>query len=210
MILDILRQGPVIPVIVLDDAAQAVPLARALVDGGLRVLEITLRTPAAPQAIRAIAREVPDATVGAGTIVTVEDLNLARDAGAKFGVSPGAAPELLAAVRASGLPFLPGVMTPSEMMAAQAAGHVTLKFFPAAQAGGPEALKAASAPFPQLRFCPTGGITLATAPEYLDLPNVVCVGGTWLAPPALLRAGDWAGITRLAQQAAALRTPPAG
>lgn len=203
--LDILRDGPVIPVIVIDDAAQAVPLARALVDGGVRVLEITLRTKAAPAAIRAIAREVPDAIVGAGTITRLEDLKLAQDAGARFGVSPGATPELMAAARAAGLPFLPGVMTPTDMLVALAADYSALKFFPAAPAGGVAALKAMSGPFPRLSFCPTGGIDLATAPDYLALPNVACVGGSWLTPPALVQRRDWAGITRLAKQASALR-----
>lgn len=203
--LDILRESPVLPVLVVDDPAHAVPLARALIDGGVRVLEITLRTPGALDSIRAIAREMPEAIVGAGTILDAHDLQAARDAGARFGVSPGATPVLLAAARASGLPFLPGAMTSSDMMAARAAGYSTLKFFPAAQAGGVEALKALSGPFPQLRFCPSGGISLADASKYLALPNVVCVGGSWLTPPALVEAQDWAGITRLAKQAAALR-----
>lgn len=204
-VLNIFRAGSVLPVIVIDDAAQAVPLARALLDGGVRMLEITLRTPAAPAAIRAILRDVPEALIGAGTILNADDLKLAREVGAHFGASPGATPKLLEAARASGLPFLPGVMTPSETMLAQAAGYTVLKFFPAAQAGGVPALKALSGPFPQLRFCPTGGINLAAAPEYLALPNVVCVGGSWLTPPALVQARDWAGITRLAKQAAAVR-----
>jgi 2-dehydro-3-deoxyphosphogluconate aldolase/(4S)-4-hydroxy-2-oxoglutarate aldolase len=194
------------PVIVIDDAAQAVPLARALVNGGLRVLEITLRTEAASAAIRAIAREVPEAIVGAGTVTDADDLHQAQEAGARFGASPGATPELLAAARASGMPFLPGVMTPSDIMAALAAGYSALKFFPAVPAGGIGALQALGGPFPQISFCPTGGITPAHAPEYLALPNVVCVGGSWLTPPGLLRLRDWAGITRLAQQAAALQT----
>jgi 2-dehydro-3-deoxyphosphogluconate aldolase/(4S)-4-hydroxy-2-oxoglutarate aldolase len=206
--LEILRNGPVMPVIVIDDAALAVPLARALVEGGLRVLEVTLRTPAAAAAIRAIAREVPDAIVGAGTVLSPGDLQLARAAGARFGVSPGASPALLAAARSGGLPFLPGVMTPSDTMLAVAAGYATLKFFPADAAGGVRALKALGGPFPQAMFCPTGGISFASAPEYLALPNVVCVGGSWLTPPALLQARDWAGITHLAQQAAALRPSP--
>lgn len=204
-VLELLRAGPVMPVIVIEDAALAVPLARALVDGGLRVLEVTLRTPAAVDAIRAIARDVPQAIVGAGTILNPLDLLQAREAGARFGVSPGATHELLAAAR--GWPFLPGVATPSEAMAALAAGYNALKFFPAAQAGGVAMLKAFAGPLPQLTFCPTGGITSATAPEYLALPNVACVGGSWLTPATLLRARDWAGITRLAAQAAALRPP---
>ncbi len=204
---ELLRAGPVMPVIVIDDAAQAVPLARALVDGGVRVLEVTLRTPAALEAIRAIAREVPDAIVGAGTILNPADLQSARDAGAQFGVSPGATPALLQAAHAAGWPFLPGVMTPSDLIAALAAGYATVKFFPAAQAGGVPMLKALGGPFPQVSFCPTGGITLATAPDYLALPNVACVGGSWLTPASLLHARDWAGITKLAAQAAALHRP---
>ena len=204
---DLLRAAPVMPVIVIDDAAQAVPLARALVAGGIRVLEVTLRTPAALQAIRAIAKEVPDAIVGAGTIINAHDLQQAREAGAQFGVSPGATPELLALGRAGDWPYLPGVMTPSDLMAALAAGYNTLKFFPAAQAGGIPMLKALGGPFPQVTFCPTGGITPATAPDYLALPNVACVGGSWLTPAALLHARDWAGITKLAAQAAALPRP---
>ena len=204
---DLLRAAPVMPVIVIDDAAQAVPLARALVEGGIRVLEVTLRTPAALQAIRAIAREVPDAIVGAGTIINAHDLQQAREAGARFGVSPGATPELLALGRAGDWPYLPGVMTPSDLMAALAAGYNTLKFFPAAQAGGIPMLKALGGPFPQVTFCPTGGITPATASDYLALPNVACVGGSWLTPAALLRARDWPAITRLAAQAAALPRP---
>jgi 2-dehydro-3-deoxyphosphogluconate aldolase / (4S)-4-hydroxy-2-oxoglutarate aldolase len=203
--LDLLKIGPVMPVIVIEDAAQAVPLAKALVAGGVRVLEVTLRTPAAAESIRAIAREVPDAIVGAGTILNPHDLELARQAGARFGVSPGATPELLAAAR--GWPYLPGVATPSDVMAALAAGYSVLKFFPAQQAGGVAMLKALHGPFPQLVFCPTGGITPATAPDFLALPNVACVGGSWLTPGALLKSQDWVGITRLAAQAAALPRP---
>lgn len=202
---DILKAGPVMPVIVIEDAAQAVPLARALLAGGVRVLEVTLRTAAALEAIRAIAREVPQALVGAGTILNAQDLHQAREAGASFGVSPGATPELLRAAAEGGWPFLPGVATASEAMAALAAGHTALKFFPAAQAGGVAMLKALAGPLPQLVFCPTGGITTATAPDYLALPNVACVGGSWLTPAALLRAGDWAAITRLAAEAVALK-----
>lgn len=204
--LDILKAGPVIPVIVIDDAAQAVPLARALLAGGVRVLEVTLRTPAALQAIRRIAREVPEALVGAGTILNPEDLRLALEAGARFGISPGATPELMRAARDAALPFLPGVATASEAMTALAAGFSAMKFFPAAQAGGVAMLKALGGPLPQLRFCPTGGITPATAPDYLHLPNVACVGGSWLTPADRVAAGDWAAITALAQQAAALQS----
>ncbi len=204
---EILAASPVMPVIVIDEPASAVPLARALVAGGIRVLEVTLRTAAALDAIRAIVAEVPDALVGVGTIVSPADLDAARAAGARFGVSPGANAELLAAARDSGLPFLPGVMTPSDVVAAVAAGFDTLKLFPAKQAGGVGMLKALGGPFPQLRFCPTGGIDLASAPEFLALPNVACVGGSWLTPADKVKAGDWAAITRLAADAAALRRP---
>jgi 2-dehydro-3-deoxyphosphogluconate aldolase/(4S)-4-hydroxy-2-oxoglutarate aldolase len=202
---DVVCAAPVIPVIVLERAADAVPLARALLSGGLPVIEVTLRTDAALEAIRAIAREVPQAIVGAGTVRGRADLDAARDAGARFAVSPGATAELLAAGRESGLPLLPGAMTPSEVIAAVAAGYDTLKLFPAAQAGGVDMLKALAGPFPHVKFCPTGGISLASAPEYLALPNVCCVGGSWIAPPASIRAADWASITRLALQARRLR-----
>lgn len=204
---EILAASPVMPVIVIDQLASAVPLARALVAGGIRVLEVTLRTAAALDAIRAIVAEVPEALVGVGTIVNPADLDAARAAGARFGVSPGANAELLAAARDSGLPFLPGVMTPSDVINALAAGFDTLKLFPAKQAGGVGMLKALGGPFPQLRFCPTGGIDLASAPEFLALPNVACVGGSWLTPADKVNAGDWAAITRLAADAAALRRP---
>ncbi|HWY72106.1 MAG TPA: bifunctional 4-hydroxy-2-oxoglutarate aldolase/2-dehydro-3-deoxy-phosphogluconate aldolase [Burkholderiaceae bacterium] len=202
---DVVCAAPVIPVIVLERAADAVPLARALLSGGLPVIEVTLRTDAALEAIRAIAREVPQAIVGAGTVRGRADLDAARDAGARFAVSPGATAELLAAGRESGLPLLPGAMTPSEVIAAVAAGYDTLKFFPAVQAGGVEMLKALAGPFPHVKFCPTGGISLASAPDYLALPNVCCVGGSWIAPPASIHAADWASITRLALQARRLR-----
>jgi 2-dehydro-3-deoxyphosphogluconate aldolase/(4S)-4-hydroxy-2-oxoglutarate aldolase len=201
----ILSSGPVIPVIVIEDAAYAVPLARALVAGGVRVLEVTLRTAAAIDSIRAIVDAVPEALVGAGTLISESDIRRAQAAGACFGVSPGATPSLLAAAAESGLPLLPGVMTPSEVIAAIDAGYTALKLFPAAQAGGIGMLKALKGPFPQLRFCPTGGISPASAPDFLALPNVACVGGSWLTPPELIEAGDWAGITRLAQQSLQLR-----
>ncbi|HEV3018391.1 MAG TPA: bifunctional 4-hydroxy-2-oxoglutarate aldolase/2-dehydro-3-deoxy-phosphogluconate aldolase [Burkholderiaceae bacterium] len=201
----IVSVAAVIPVIVLERAADGVPLARALLAGGLPVLEVTLRTGAALDGIEAIAREVPQAIVGAGTVLGRADLEAARSAGARFAVSPAATPELLAAGRAGGLPLLPGVMTPSEVAAAAAAGYDTLKFFPAVQAGGVEMLKALAGPFPQVIFCPTGGISLATAPDYLALPNVCCVGGSWIAPLASIRSHDWTSITRLASQARQLR-----
>ncbi len=201
----VLGLAPVIPVVVLEDAADAVPLARALVAGGLSAIEVTLRTPAALDAIRAIADEVPDAVVGAGTLLNPEQVAAARAAGARFLVSPGWSPRLLGALRDSGLPFLPGVSTASEVVTLLDEGVTELKFFPAAAAGGTAYLKALAAPLPQARFCPTGGITLASAPGYLALPNVGCVGGTWMLPADALTAKDWARIERLAHEAAALR-----
>ncbi len=203
---ELMRIGPVIPVIVIEQVEQAVPLARALVAGGARVLEITLRTSAALRAIEAIAKEVEGAIVGVGTITRADDFDRAIKAGAVFGVSPGLTTELVAAARDSGLSLLPGVMTPSEVIAARAAGFTELKLFPAQQAGGLGMLKALGGPFPDLTFCPTGGITVETAPAYLALPNVGCVGGSWLTPPAALAAGDWARITRLASASAAWRS----
>jgi 2-dehydro-3-deoxyphosphogluconate aldolase / (4S)-4-hydroxy-2-oxoglutarate aldolase len=204
-VLEVMRTGPVIPVIVIDDLAQAVPLARALVAGGVRVLEVTLRTAAGIDAIRAIARDVPDAIVGVGTLTAPEDFEAARSAGAKFGVSPGLTPALVQGARESGLALLPGVMTPSDVIAARSAGFRQLKLFPAQQAGGIGMLKAMSGPFPDVTFCPTGGVTEETAPEFLALPNVACVGGSWLTPKAAVQAGDWKQITQLAARAAALR-----
>jgi 2-dehydro-3-deoxyphosphogluconate aldolase/(4S)-4-hydroxy-2-oxoglutarate aldolase len=205
LIADVVSAGPVIPVIVLEDAAYAVPLARALLAGGVTVLEVTLRTGAALQGIGAIAREVPQAIVGAGTVLNAGDLAAAREAGARFAVSPGSTASLLEFARSSGLPLLPGVMTPSEVIAAVAAGYRILKFFPAAQGGGVDMLKALAGPLPEVKFCPTGGISLANASEYLALPNVCCVGGSWIAPAESIRASDWAAITRLASQAQRLR-----
>lgn len=201
----LLGASPVMPVIVLDKVADAVPLARALVAGGIRVLEVTLRTAAALDSIRAIAAEVPDALVGAGTVVTPADLAAAAEAGASFAVSPGASADLLRAGREASIPLLPGVMTPSDVINALAAGYTAMKLFPAAQAGGIGMLKALGGPFPQVRFCPTGGIDAASAPAFLALPNVACVGGSWLTPADRVRAGDWAAITELARAAAALR-----
>jgi len=203
--LELAGHGPVIPVIVLDRVDDAVPLARALVAGGVRVLEVTLRTPAALAAIEAIARGVPDAIVGAGTLRSAADARAARDAGSAFGVSPGYTAAVGAACREIGLPLLPGVATASEVMAAQADGLSFLKFFPATAAGGLPLLKALAGPFPDVAFCPTGGITPETAPQFLALPNVRVCGGSWLTPPAAVAAGDWARITQLARAAAALR-----
>jgi len=203
--LEVLAAGPVMPVVVIDDPAMAVPLARALVAGGIRAIEITLRTPGALEAVRAIADEVPDAIPGVGTVLTAADLDAAIAAGARFAISPGATPALLAAARAGGLPYIPAIATASELMAAMAAGFSVCKFFPAAQAGGVEALKSLAGPFPHARFCPTGGIDAASAPAYLALPSVVCVGGSWIAPRAAIAAGDFTTIERLARAAAALR-----
>ena len=204
-ILDIMRTGPVIPVIVIDRLEDAVPLARALVAGGVRVLELTLRTPVALQAIEAIANEVEGAIIGVGTITRPEDFDASLKAGALFGVSPGLTPELVAAAWDSALPLLPGVMTPSDVIAARAAGFTELKLFPAQQAGGVGMLQALSGPFPDLRFCPTGGISATTAPQFLALPNVACVGGSWLTPGDAVASRDWGRITTLARGTADLR-----
>jgi 2-dehydro-3-deoxyphosphogluconate aldolase/(4S)-4-hydroxy-2-oxoglutarate aldolase len=201
---NVMRVGPVIPVIVIEHLAQAVPLARALVAGGVSVLEVTLRTPVALAAVRAIVDEVPEAIVGVGTLTRPEDMAQALEAGARFGVSPGLTPALVEAARDRGLPLLPGVMTPSEIIAARLAGFRELKLFPAQQAGGVGMLKALAGPFPDVTFCPTGGITAETAPEFLALPNVACVGGSWLTPQAALAAADWQAITALAKLASAL------
>lgn len=202
---DVMQSGPVIPVIVLDDVKQAVPLARALVAGGIRVLEVTMRTPVALDCIRAMRAEVPEAIVGAGTITRGTDLEAAIAAGSQFGVSPGATPDLLRRISDSGLPFLPGSMTPSDVMLRREAGYTRLKLFPAQQAGGIGMLKALASVFPDVRFCPTGGIDANSAPAFLALPNVACVGGSWIVPADRIKAGDWAAITRLAQQARGLR-----
>lgn len=201
----VLDLAPVVPVVVLEDAADAVPLARALVAGGLPAIEVTLRTAAALDAIRAIAAEVPDAVVGAGTVISPRNVSDTVAAGARFLVSPGWTDALLDAMKASGVPFLPGVSTTSEVVALLERGVTEMKFFPAGAAGGTAYLKALSAPLPQARFCPTGGISLASAPSYLALPNVGCVGGSWMVPADAVAAGDWARVERLAAEAAALR-----
>lgn len=203
--LELATYGPVIPVIVMDRLEDAVPLAEALVAGGVRVLEVTLRTPVALAAIEAIARAVPEAVVGAGTVRSARDAQAAHDAGSRFAVSPGFTPELGRACQDIGLPLLPGVATPSEVMQAQAEGYHFLKFFPATAAGGVPMLKALAGPFPDVAFCPTGGITPETAPQFLALPNVKACGGSWLTPADAVRDGDWPRITRLAQEASALR-----
>ena len=197
--------GPVIPVIVLHRLQDAVPLAEALLAGGVKVLEVTLRTPVALQCIKAIARACPEALVGAGTIRSAADAQAALDAGSRFAVSPGYTAAIGAACRQIGLPLLPGVATASEVMAASADGLSFLKFFPAVQAGGIAMLKALGGPFPDIAFCPTGGITLETAPQFLALPNVKVCGGSWLMPADAVASGDWARITRLAREAQALR-----
>lgn len=202
---ELMALAPVVPVVVLDDADAAVPLARALVDGGLPVIEVTLRTPAALDAIARIAAEVPDAVVGAGTVVRPADAERSADAGARFLVSPGCTPPLRAAMAATGLPFLPGVATASEAIALLEDGVTAMKFFPAEAAGGVPYLKALGGPLPGVRFCPTGGVSPANAASYLALPNVGCVGGSWLTPPDAVRAGDWDTIRTLAKNAAALR-----
>jgi 2-dehydro-3-deoxyphosphogluconate aldolase/(4S)-4-hydroxy-2-oxoglutarate aldolase len=196
---------PVMPVVVLDSLDHAVPVARALVAGGLPAIELTLRTPVALDAIRAIAAEVPDILVGAGTITTPANAKEALEAGAQFLVSPGTTRQLLHAMQDTGLPFLPGTATVSEVLAALEAGVTEMKFFPAEASGGAAFLKAVGAPVPAARFCPTGGITLASAPSYLALPNVGCVGGSWITPADALEAGDWGRVARLAAEAAALR-----
>lgn len=200
----VLDLAPVVPVVVLHDAADAVPLARALVAGGLPAIEVTLRTPAALESIRAMAAEVPGAVVGAGTVISPEHVRGTVDAGARFLVSPGWTDALLEAMKASGVPFLPGVSTTSEVVALLERGVREMKFFPAEAAGGTAYLKALSAPLPQARFCPTGGISLASAPSYLALPNVGCVGGSWMVPGDAVAAKDWDRVARLAAEAAAL------
>jgi 2-dehydro-3-deoxyphosphogluconate aldolase/(4S)-4-hydroxy-2-oxoglutarate aldolase len=202
--LQVMQDAPVIPVIVLNDVAHAVPMARALVAGGVRMLEVTLRTPQALACMEAIAREVPEAVVGAGTVRTPADALSAARAGARFAVSPGYTHAVGQACRDAGLALLPGVATGSEIMMAQEDGLSELKFFPAMQAGGASMLKAWSGPFFDVRFCPTGGVTLANAPDFLALPNVVCVGGSWLVPTDALAQGDWARITQLARDTKAL------
>lgn len=204
-LLEIMRTSPVIPVIAIDDIRHAVPMAKALTAGGIRVLEVTLRTPHGIAAIRAIAEQVPEAIVGVGTLTRPEEFAQARDAGAVFGVSPGLTTALIQAAAASGLPLLPGVMTPSEILAAREAGFRQVKLFPAVPAGGVGMLNAIAGPIPDMLFCPTGGITQQTAAQFLACKNVACVGGSWLTPKDALAAGDWNRITEMAKAAAALR-----
>lgn len=200
---EICRLAPVVPVLVIDELAHAAPLAKALVAGGLPALEVTLRTPVALDAIRAMA-EVPGGIVGAGTLLTPADVKAAKAAGARFGVSPGATDRIIAACEDEGLPLLPGAATASEIMALLERGYTVQKFFPAEQAGGAAYLRSIGSPIPQVKFCPTGGISLKIAPGYLALTNILCVGGSWVAPKEAMARGDWATITTLAREAAAL------
>lgn len=205
IIREIVALAPVIPILTITDLAHAVPLARALSAGGLRVLEITLRGPVAIAAVEAVRKSVPEAIVGVGTLTRAVEFAAAARVGAQFGVAPGLTPELASAARGARFPLLPGVMTPTEVIATRNAGFDLLTLFPAQQAGGIGMLQALGTQFPDVQFCPSGGITRATAPDYLALPNVVCIGGSWMAPAGLLAAGDWAGIETLARDAAALR-----
>jgi 2-dehydro-3-deoxyphosphogluconate aldolase/(4S)-4-hydroxy-2-oxoglutarate aldolase len=201
---EICRLAPVVPVLVVEDLATARPLAQALVAGGLPALEVTLRTPCALDAIRAMA-DVPGGVVGAGTLLTPADVKAAKRAGARFGVSPGSSAAIIAACAEEGLPLLPGAVTATEIMALLEQGYTVQKFFPAEQSGGAAFLKSIGSPIPQVSFCPTGGVSLKNAPDYLALKNILCVGGSWVAPKEALAAGDWAKITQLAAEAAALR-----
>lgn len=201
--LDIFKSGPVIPVIVVSNPDHAVPLAQALLAGGIRVLEITLRSDAALEAIRRIREELPDVLVGAGTVLSGQDLHAVAEAGGQFAISPGLTPSLLAAAGQQSLPLIPGVATASELMMALEAGLTELKFFPAQAAGGVQMLQSFNGPFPQVTFCPTGGITLQNYKEYLALKNVACVGGSWLVPSEKIEQGAWAAITQLSQEAVA-------
>ena len=203
---ELLQLYPVIPVIVVDDVEEGVFVAKALVKGGLRVLEITLRTAQALDTVKAIIEAVPDAIVGVGTVTLPEQFLLAQKAGAQFVITPGLTENLLMAAKAVDLALLPGVMTPSEVIYAMQAGYTTLKFFPAQIAGGIAMLNAFHGPFPEIAFCPTGGITLENAESYLSLPNVSCVGGSWLAPSSLIKAKAWDKITELAKVASLLRS----
>ncbi|WP_439133995.1 bifunctional 4-hydroxy-2-oxoglutarate aldolase/2-dehydro-3-deoxy-phosphogluconate aldolase [Pseudomaricurvus sp.] len=201
---DIMETSPVVPVMVIDNLEDAVPLAKALVEGGLKVLEITLRTAPALEAIAAIKESVPDAIVGAGTIINTETLQSALDAGSEFIVTPGTTPAIIDAAQAAGIPILPGVNTPSEAMVLLEKGITAMKFFPAEAAGGIPMLKSIAGPLPQITFCPTGGVNPKNAPNYLALPNVACVGGSWMAPAEMVKAKKWDEIKQLAAEAAAL------
>ncbi len=202
---DVLRLSPVMPLVVIDDAANAAPLARVLMASGVKTIEVTLRTPAALDAIRAIAQSAPEMIVGAGTVLSEDDLNAAIEAGARYALSPGGTPKLMKKARKAAIPFIPGVASSSEIMRGMELGYRCFKFFPAAQSGGVAALMAQAGPLPDARFCPTGSITAEKAPAYLALDNVLCVGGSWIAPADKIRAGDWAMIEAAAKQAAGLR-----
>ncbi|HLD08458.1 MAG TPA: bifunctional 4-hydroxy-2-oxoglutarate aldolase/2-dehydro-3-deoxy-phosphogluconate aldolase [Methylophilaceae bacterium] len=204
--LDLANYGPVIPVIVIQKIEDAVPMAQALVDGGIRVLEITLRTSVALQCMEAIAKAVPEAIIGAGTVRSVADARAAKNAGCKFAVSPGYTSEIGKACLDMGLPLLPGVSTGSEVMQANADGYFFLKLFPAVAVGGINLLKGFAGPFTDVKFCPTGGITVETAPQFLALPNVPVCGGTWLTPADAVAAKDWAHITKLAREASSIKS----
>jgi 2-dehydro-3-deoxyphosphogluconate aldolase/(4S)-4-hydroxy-2-oxoglutarate aldolase len=197
--------SPVIPVVVIEDPAKAAPLARALVAGGIKIIEVTLRTPRALEAVQSIAEEVPEITVGVGSVLTAAHVDQSVEVGAQFLVSPGASLTLLRRLADAPVPVLPGVATLSEVLTALEHGLTDLKFFPAGPSGGPRYLAAIGGPVPQVRFCPTGGVTVENLHDYLALPNVAAVGGTWMTPPALVDADDWAGITALASEAAAVR-----
>lgn len=200
-----LTHSPVIPVVTIDDAADAVPLARVLLASGVGTIEITLRTPAALDAIRAVSVEAPEMIVGAGTVLNEDDLNAAIEAGAKYALSPGGTTKLMKAARKASIPFVPGVATASEIQRGLELGYTCFKFFPAEQLGGVSTLKAIAGPLPSVRFCPTGSITPDKAPAYLALSNVLCVGGSWIAPSDYIKAGDWASIEAAAKRAAALK-----
>jgi 2-dehydro-3-deoxyphosphogluconate aldolase/(4S)-4-hydroxy-2-oxoglutarate aldolase len=202
---DVLKLSPVMPVVVIDDAAQAEPLARVLLASGIRTIEVTLRTDAALDAIREIVKTAPEMIVGAGTVLNLTDLEAAIEAGARYALSPGATPKLMKAARNAKIPFIPGVATSSEIMRGLDLGYTHFKFFPAEQMGGVAALKAQHGPLPNAKFCPTGGISADKAPSYLALPNVLCVGGSWIAPADKIKAQDWAAIETAAKQAAVMR-----
>lgn len=201
----VLTLSPVIPVVTIDDAADAVPLARVLLASGIPTIEITLRTPAALDAIKAVANEAPEMIVGAGTVLSPKDLDAAINAGAKYALSPGATPKLMKAARKAAIPFVPGVASASEIMRGLDLGYTCFKFFPAEQLGGAAAIKSIGAPLAAARFCPTGSITPEKASAYLALKNVLCVGGSWIAPPEYIKAGDWASIEAAAKRAVALK-----
>jgi 2-dehydro-3-deoxyphosphogluconate aldolase / (4S)-4-hydroxy-2-oxoglutarate aldolase len=201
---DVMKLSPVMPVVVIDDAGQAEPLARVLLASGIRTIEVTLRTAAALDAIRVISKAAPEMIVGAGTVLNIADLDAAIEAGARYALSPGATPKLMKAARNAKIPFIPGVATSSEIMRGLDLGYTHFKFFPAEQLGGVAALKAQYGPLPNAKFCPTGSITPEKAPAYLALPNVLCVGGSWIAPAERIKAQDWGAIEAAAKQAAAL------